>query len=195
MSDWLTEDELKRFKKVGRECKVSRQATIYGPENVQLGDNVRIDANVMILAGTKFSSLSCDSHVHVAVGAVLACGGGIVLRSFTAVGFGGQLISASDTFNGHFLIGPSVPDKYREVKKNPIVMERGSFLGARCVVLPGVHLAEWSCGGAGAVFSKSTEPFTIYVGSPAKRYQVRANKCADLAKQFEQEWLDRWRVV
>lgn len=188
MTDWLSEDELKRFKKVGRGCKVSRLATIYGHENVQLGDNVRIDANVMILAAAEYSSFSCENHVHVAAGAILAAGGGIVLRSFTAVGFGSKLVSATDDFSGDFLIGPTFPDQYRNVKKNPIVLERGSFLGTDCIVLAGVHLADWSCGGARTTFNRSTEPFVIYAGTPAKALRKRSEKCVELAKKFEHDW-------
>jgi galactoside O-acetyltransferase len=39
--------------------------------------------------------------------------------------------------------------------------------------MPGVTLAEGSVAGSNSVITKDTEPWTIYVGSPAKPIKIR----------------------
>jgi len=39
--------------------------------------------------------------------------------------------------------------------------------------MPGITLAEGSVVGAGSVLTKDTEPWTVYVGSPAKPVSIR----------------------
>lgn len=51
----------------------------------------------------------------------------------------------------------------------PIIIEDGSWLGARSIVLGGVTIAAGSVIGAGSLVTRSTEPNGLYVGSPARR--------------------------
>jgi galactoside O-acetyltransferase len=41
-------------------------------------------------------------------------------------------------------------------------------LGLTCVIIPGVTIAEGSVIGAGSLVTKSTEPWMVYVGTPAR---------------------------
>lgn len=49
---YLTEDDLRDagFKRLGRNVKVHERASLYGVENISLGDNVRIDDFSIIIA-------------------------------------------------------------------------------------------------------------------------------------------------
>jgi dTDP-4-amino-4,6-dideoxy-D-glucose acyltransferase len=42
--------------------------------------------------------------------------------------------------------------------------------------MPGVTLAEGSVVGSNSVLTKDTEPWTIYVGNPAKPIKIRDNE-------------------
>ena len=44
-TSFLSKDELTKigFKKIGKNVFLSRKASIYGPENMEIGNNVRID--------------------------------------------------------------------------------------------------------------------------------------------------------
>jgi acetyltransferase-like isoleucine patch superfamily enzyme len=68
---------------------------------------------------------------------------------------------------GHNISGP----ERRALGPNdaPVVIGAGSWLGARVVVLPGVHVAPGCVVGAGAVVTRDTEPNGVYVGVPARR--------------------------
>lgn len=51
----------------------------------------------------------------------------------------------------------------------PIVVEDGTWIGARAVIMPGVTVAAGCIIGAGSIVVKSTQPHGTYVGAPARR--------------------------
>ncbi len=183
---WLNDEELKKFKRVGRDVKVSRHAIVYGAGNVELGDNVRIDAQVIILA--THGSLIVGAHTHIAVQVVLLCTGGIRLGEFTALGFGTKLISASDSFSGDYLIGPQFDPDMVKIDARPIVLERLAVCGAGCIVLPGVTMAEGSTLGAATLLKVDTSPWVCYTGRPARAVFKRSRRASTLAKQWERSY-------
>ena len=50
----------------------------------------------------------------------------------------------------------------------PVHLARGCYLGAGCVILPGVTVGERAVVGAGAVVTRDVEPETVVVGVPAR---------------------------
>ena len=50
----------------------------------------------------------------------------------------------------------------------PIVLKRGCYLGAGCIVLPGVTVGERAVVGAGAVVTRDVPAGKVVVGAPAK---------------------------
>lgn len=55
-----------------------------------------------------------------------------------------------------------------------IVIQRDVWIGANCVVVGGVTIAEGCVIGAGAVVTRNTEPYGVYVGVPARFLRKRA---------------------
>lgn len=49
-----------------------------------------------------------------------------------------------------------------------VVLKRGCYLGAGCLVLPGVTVGERAVVGAGAVVTRDVPPETVVVGVPAR---------------------------
>lgn len=58
----------------------------------------------------------------------------------------------------------------------PVVIEEYAWLGPRVIVLPGVTIARGCVIGAGAVVTRSTEPYGVYGGIPAKRLGERSSR-------------------
>jgi maltose O-acetyltransferase len=52
---------------------------------------------------------------------------------------------------------------------NPVVIERGVWVGIGAIILPGVVIREGCVIGAGSVVIKSTQPNGLYAGNPARR--------------------------
>ena len=55
----------------------------------------------------------------------------------------------------------------------PIVLDNGSWAGARSVICPGVSLGEAAVAAAGSVVSSNIPPFEIHAGNPATFVRVR----------------------
>lgn len=189
---WLSEKQLQSFKRIGKGVKISEHAIIYGAENVEIGDNVRIDAHTIILASA--GSLRIGSHVHIAVQCLLSCNGGVVLGDFTDISMGAKLISASDDASGEYLVGPIHPEHLTDVYKAPIVMDDYAWLGTNCVLMPGVRMMEGAMLGAnGAAMQNSClGPWSIYVGHPARRFRERSTAMKEKAELARQLWKSVW---
>jgi maltose O-acetyltransferase len=136
----------------------------------------RFRANLLRLFGV---SIGRGTHIHsglrlregeVKIGAGVfinrGCGfdpgsASIDIEDGVSLGEGVLLLASSHE------IGPT-DNRARGHTATPIRVERGSWLGARVVVLPGVTVAHGCIIGAGAVVTKSTQPNGIYAGVPAR---------------------------
>lgn len=190
---WLSEKQLQSFRSVGRGVKISDQAIIYGAENVEIGDNVRIDAHTIILASS--GSLRIGSHVHIAVQCLLSCNGGIVLGDFTDISMGAKLISASDDASGENLVGPIHPEHLTKVHKAPIVMEDYAWVGTNGVLMPGVCMMQGAMLGVNgaAMHNYCLGPWSIYIGHPARRFRERSRDMISKADQARSLWDSIWQ--
>ena len=80
----------------------------------------------------------------------------------------------SDEHLGEGLVGPTVPDRFRDkATVAPIVFNNFASVGTNVVILPGVTLGEGSVVGACSLVNGDTEPWTIYTGVPAKPKKAR----------------------
>jgi len=67
-----------------------------------------------------------------------------------------------------------IPAEHRNpVFKKPVVIEKDVFVGAGCVVLPGVKIQEDAVVGADSLVTKGIPPWKVAVGSPAKPIKDR----------------------
>ncbi len=66
---------------------------------------------------------------------------------------------------------------------HPIVLDNGSWAGARSVICPGVSLGMAAVAAAGSVVSRSIPPYEIHAGNPAAFVRVRSIRDAFPADQ------------
>jgi acetyltransferase-like isoleucine patch superfamily enzyme len=83
-----------------------------------------------------------------------------------AIGPNVTIICASGPNNSRLGMLPLVKDNL--IVSKEVTINDDAWLGANVVVLPGVVVGESTVIGAGSVVTKSTEPFSVYAGSPAK---------------------------
>lgn len=183
---WLTEKELKRFKSVGQNVKVSREALIFGPENVELGDNVRLDAHVIVLAKKGF--LKVGSHVHLAARSLFLCGGGIEIGDFAAIAFETKIVSASDDLGGEYLVGPCFTDDLTNVRAQKVTIEKFAVVAMAAIVLPGVTIGEGAVIGAQSIVRSSVGGWHVYYGSPLQAARTRSRKIEELGRKFCEQY-------
>lgn len=59
--------------------------------------------------------------------------------------------------------------KEKLTKKEQIIIEDEVWIGANVTILPGVSIGKCSVIGAGSIVTKDVEPYSIYLGTPARK--------------------------
>lgn len=59
---------------------------------------------------------------------------------------------------------------------SPVVIGDDVWIGARVIILPGVHIGTGSVIGAGSVVTHDVEPYSIVAGNPAKIIRMRVQQ-------------------
>lgn len=168
------------FRKLGRNVLVSDKAVFYNCGEMELGDNARID-DFCVLSGR----VSIGRNVHIAVFCNVAGGSeGVFLEDFSGLAYGCHVFSQSDDYSGLSMTNPTVPAKYKMETKKRVRIGRHCIVGAGSIVLPGVDLADGCSVGAMSLVTKSTKPWGIYFGIPAKRLKDRKTDLLELERQF-----------
>ena len=167
----------------GFDVFIHEDVMIKHPSYAKIGNHVAIDKGFYCT-----TKLSVGDYVHIAP-YVVTIGGpdsAILLDSFSFVAAGTKLIAGSENYSDDALVGPTIPKKYRSIKISDIRFERFAGCGVNCSIMPGVVLQEGSVVGANSVVTKSTEPWTIYVGNPARPIKTRPHqKIIEYAKEIE----------
>ena len=182
MTSFYTEEELKTlgFKTVGGGVRISRKASIYGAQNISIGDHVRID-DFCILSG----KIEIGSYVHVAAYSALYGGSdGIFIEDFANLSSRVCVYSVSDDYTGQTMTNPMVPEEYTGVTSAPVHIRRHVIVGSTSVILPGVDLKEGSSFGSFSFISRDPEPWSMNVGIPAHKIKDRSKHLLELEKAF-----------
>ena len=96
---------------------------------------------------------------------------------------GARIITGTDDVMGGGIPSPMIPEEYRSYYRSFVKLEKHSFIGTNAIIHPGVTIAEGCVIGSGSVVTKSTEPWSIYHGSPAKKVKERPREAILLKEQ------------
>lgn len=186
------ETELKKagFKSLGNNIKIAKNCTIISPENIEIGDNVRIDGYCTITASGE-GWLTIGSHVHIGGYSTIIAGGGILMNDFSGISQGVRIYSTTDDYSGKKLTNPTVKEKYTGVVKGTVTLGRHVIIGSGTVILPKVSIGDGSSVGALSLVNKSLDSWGIYFGIPAKRLKSRSKYLLELEAQLEYDEISR----
>lgn len=182
MDNFYKIEELQQlgFRSLGKNILLSKKASIYGAQNISIGNNVRID-DFVILSG----HITIGDYVHIGASSILlAKEEGIFIEDFCGLSVGCKVLGSSDDFKGDALVGPCVKIKYRKITSKPIRLKKHSLLGCGSTILPGGNLEEGVSVGASSLITKPTRPWGVYFGIPAKRIMERNKNILKLEKEF-----------
>lgn len=170
------------FKHIGRNVKISDKASIYNADQISIGDESRID-DFCLVSGV----VTIGRNVHIGVFCNVAGGEpGITFEDYSAIAYGSHIFAQSDDYLGYAMTNPTVPDRYKKETKLPIVVGRHTLIGAKCVVFPGIVFGEGTSVGACSLVTRSTDPWGVYAGIPARRVKERKKDLLKMEADYVQ---------
>lgn len=184
-NSFYSQEELKNigFKSIGENVLISKKASIYSPEKIEIGNNVRID-DFCVLSG----KIKLENYIHLAVcSSLFGSETGIVMDDFTTLSSKVSIYAISDDYSGESLTNPMIPDKYKKLDKGPVTLKKHVIIGSGTVILPNTIIAEGTAVGALSLVNKNLDEWSIYVGNPIKRIKNRSKKLLKLQEQFLKE--------
>lgn len=183
MDSYYSNEELNLFgfRKFGDNVRISKKCSVYMPENISIGSNVRIDDFCIIVGGEE--GIQIGSYVHIAIYCAIFGHGGVFLDDFSGLSSRVVLYSATDDYSGEFLTNPTVPKEYQNVVQGKIILNKHVIIGTNSTILPDVVIGEGSAVGAHSLVSRSLKPWGIYFGSPARKIKDRNKKLLELEQQ------------
>lgn len=132
--------------KSGRKSFIWNNTQVRGPKNLIIGDNVSINRNCVINAG-----------------------GGVFIHNNVLIGPNVIIYSQNHKFRD--ISKPIIDQGYSRKK---VVIEEGVWIGAGCIILPGVNIGKNSIIPAGSVIRNDVPKSTIYKAeynfNPIKRH-------------------------
>jgi acetyltransferase-like isoleucine patch superfamily enzyme len=169
------------FKAIGHDVLIHERVTLVGIENITIGSHVRIDPDVIMLAT---GPLTIGSYTHIAPGVFIAAKAGFQMKDFTNIAHGARVYTINDDYSGEHLMGPTIPTELVSLSPGPVLMEEHANIGAGAIIMPGVTLAQGSVLGALSLLTKTTDPWMIYGGIPAKPLKPRRRDVLEKGRQL-----------
>lgn len=159
------------LKSVGNNVFISKNVEIRRPHLVTIGNHVAIDTGVYI---TTQAEIKDYTHISPYTTIIGGANSKIIVDDFVTIAAGSRMIAGSDKFLGDGFTSVTAPAEYRDtVEFSTIHLEKFVGVGTNAVIMPGITLAEGCVIGACSLVTKNTEPWTIYMGVPAKPYKIR----------------------
>ncbi|MGL5051237.1 MAG: acyltransferase [Fusobacteriaceae bacterium] len=178
---FYTREELEKigFKSIGENVLISDKCSIYSPDKISIGSNVRID-DFCILSG----DIKIGNYVHIAAFGAYYGAAGIEIQDFCTTSSRVTIYSQSDDYSGETMTNPMISEKYKKIEYGKVIIKTHCIVGSSTVILPSVVLEEGTAIGAMSLIKKSTDKWTIYAGNPVKRLKSRKQDLLELERQF-----------
>ena|ERR1700744_2608895 len=125
---------------------------------------LKIGNEVAVYDGIFFGSEKCE----IGDGTFISVNCFIDGSDWVRIGRNVSIASGVQIITGSHVIGDKTKRAAAQTN-SPVFIGDGCWLGAACVILPGVSVAPGCVIGAGAVVTKSTHENGLYVGSPARK--------------------------
>jgi len=171
------------FKSLGRNVKVSEKASVYDCEQIEIGDDSRIDDFCVVSGKVKIGS-----NVHITPQCLIAGGEpGLVIKDFVALAYGVKVFTQSDDYSGETLTNSTIPQKYKREFKKQIVINKHVIIGAGSIIMPGVTIGVGAAVGANSLLLKPIREWVIVAGSPAKEIGKRKKNLLELEELYLSE--------
>jgi len=187
MTSYYSETELADIglSEFGKDVKISRKTSIYNPQSISIGDNVRID-DFCFLSG----NISLGSHIHIAPFSGLWGTEEIIMRDFTGLAPRVSIFASSEDYSGGSLTNPTVPEEYRPgLEYGDVELNKHVIIGANTVLLPNVRLEQGVAIGAQSLVKENISEWEVHIGNPLEKVGERnKDQIIELEEKFLKEF-------
>jgi acetyltransferase-like isoleucine patch superfamily enzyme len=159
-----------KLKSIGTDVTIYDPVVLIRPELMVFNSHIIISEFAYLAAGL---GLYLGSYIHISAHTSISGGGACVVEDFVAISAGVRLITGSEDPSGAGLNGPTIPSEFRSVYRSFVHLNRHVFLATNVIVHPGVTIGEGAVIGSGSIVTRDVEPWTVNVGSPAKKTKDR----------------------
>lgn len=185
MNTFYSEKELQELgiKSYGKNVYIGRNVILYSPEKLEIGHDVRID-DFCVLSG----NIKLGNYIHISHFCGLYGGNeGIEMEDYSGLSSKVTIYAVSDDYSGRSMTNPMIPIDYKphSVEKKVLIRKHG-IVGAGSIVLPGVVVEEGSSIGSMSLCVKSTLPWSVNVGIPARKLKDRSKELLELEMKFKE---------
>lgn len=154
-----------KFQKKGTNVIIENSSIFYSPENIIIGDNVRIGPR---------NRLHGYAGITISNGTILANDVNILTRNHNYDGEGLE----------------SIPYDKKYILK-PVFIEENVWVGSFVLIAPGVTIGEGAVIGMGSVVTKDIPRYAVVGGNPAKVIKYRDQERYEKLKQENQIYLKK----
>jgi galactoside O-acetyltransferase len=160
------------FKFIGDNVLISRKSSIYGIQNISIGDNSRID-DFCVLSSSDNGEIKIGKNVHIAIYSSLIGKADILVKDYVNISSRVSVYSSSDDFSGFFMTNPTIHSDFTNVISKAVVLHKHVIVGSGAILLPGVVLGKGCAVGALSLVVNSFDKLNIICGIPAKFIKKR----------------------
>lgn len=145
---------------VGDNVRISKSVVFYNPQNITIGNNVRIDYGCLLIAG-KDTKLIIKDNTHInAYCSFHANTGDIIIGKEVDIAIYTVLFTATFDY--------SIKKPRTNTTVGSIVIEDNVIVGPSCIILPNSVLGESCSVGANSFIKNNVDRETIVAGNPCK---------------------------
>ena len=137
--------------------------------NTQKGNSIGILQRCLFNISSKNSLIKIGNHVGIS-GSVICAREKVEIGDNVLIG-SGCLITDSDIHSLDYL--KRRYDDYTDVCSRPVVISDDVFIGARSIILKGVHIGSRAIIGAGSVVTRDVPADAIVAGNPAVVVKIK----------------------
>jgi galactoside O-acetyltransferase len=170
------------FKSVGENVLISNKTSIYNPQNISIGNNVRIDDFCVISAGR--NGIEIGNNVHIAVFCSLIGLEKIVMKDFSGLSSRVSIYTSTDDYSGEFMTNPTVDHNFTNVINGEVILGKHVIIGAGTIILPGVTISDYSAVASLSLVNKNVDQLKIVGGVPIKVLKERKNNLINLECEY-----------
>ncbi|OQX92715.1 MAG: hypothetical protein B6D58_01380 [candidate division Zixibacteria bacterium 4484_95] len=171
MSKWKSHttglDYKNKLGRLGKNVVIEDGVRIFFPDNVEIDEDVYIGHDT-ILKGYFDQKLVIGSGSWIGPQCFIYASGGIIIGRNVGIGPGVAIMSSAHNLEvrlGSILHTP--------IERKTVYLGDGCDIGAKSVILMGVHIGQGAQIGAGAVVTEDIPDNAIAVGVPAKVLRLR----------------------